>query len=76
MKRIDLGPFHLDRRVGEGGMGEVWRGRHSHSGLRVAVKMIKPHVVAEERFRTAFLREVESVTRLDHPGIVRVFDHG
>ena len=73
---VRLGPFLLEEPVGIGGMGEVWRGRHAATGMRVAAKMIKPDVAGEERFRGAFLREVESVTRLDHPGVVLVFDHG
>lgn len=76
MSELRLGAFVLDDPIGKGGMGEVWRGHHAATGLPVAVKMIKPEFAPEGRFKAAFLREVESVAALDHPGVVLVFDHG
>lgn len=76
MSEIQLGAFVLEDPIGQGGMGEVWRGRHPGTGMPVAVKMIKPDIAAGGRFHASFKKEIESVAALDHPGIVLVFDHG
>jgi serine/threonine protein kinase/tetratricopeptide (TPR) repeat protein len=76
MKPLQLGPFLLDEQIGKGGMGHVWRGRHAHRDVAVAVKVVtseraqKPHAIA------AFRDEVHAMARLAHPGIVLVFDTG
>jgi tetratricopeptide (TPR) repeat protein len=69
-------PFERRRRLGLGGMGEVWLGVHQPTGLPVAIKSILSERASDPRFRRAFSREVEAVAALDHPGIVMVFDHG
>ena len=73
-KGTRLGPFELDEYIDVGGMGTVWLAHHVHTRLPVAVK------IAREAHDTAdilqFKREVEAVASLDHPNIVRVFDHG
>ncbi|MFZ5476864.1 MAG: serine/threonine-protein kinase PknK [Myxococcota bacterium] len=68
-----LGPFRLLGPVARGGMGEVWRGLHVRQRVPVAVK-----VLGEEggRWRETLEAEVRAVARLDHPGVVLVFDHG
>lgn len=57
-------------------MGEVWRGRHREQGLPVAVKVVHARLWSREESRVAFRDEVRAVARLDHPGVVAVFDHG
>jgi eukaryotic-like serine/threonine-protein kinase len=71
-----VGPFLLDAPIGQGGMGEVWRGRHREEDLPVAVKVITAAEARNPEVRAAFRNEVRSVARLDHPGIVRVFEYG
>ncbi len=71
-----LGEFELLERVAEGGMGEVWRGRHRRLGLPVAVKLLSGQLAAEERFRDAFRWEVRAVARLGHPAVVALYDVG
>ncbi|MCA9563728.1 MAG: protein kinase, partial [Myxococcales bacterium] len=71
-----MGPFVLEARVGQGGMGEVWRGRHVKTEVPVAVKVITRRRSREEAFRDAFSREIDAVARLDHPGIVTIHDFG
>ncbi len=76
MNLTKLGPFLLEERIGKGGMGHVWRGRHTHQDVEVAVKVVtseraqKPHAIA------AFRDEVHAMARLAHPGVVLVFDTG
>ena len=71
-----LGPFDLGELVGRGGMGEVWRARPRHGGPDLAVKVLTASRARDPRFQQAFRDEVRAVARLDHPGIIHVFDHG
>jgi serine/threonine protein kinase/tetratricopeptide (TPR) repeat protein len=72
---IPLGPFRLDRKIGRGGMADVWRGRHP-DGTLVAVKALKASTVANSDFLAAFRSEVRAVAGLSHPRITRIYDHG
>jgi serine/threonine protein kinase/tetratricopeptide (TPR) repeat protein len=71
-----IGPYLLDRRIGRGGMGEVWSALHVHANLPVAIKIITDERAAEPRYQRAFRREIRAVAGLDHPSIVRVHDVG
>jgi nicotinamidase/pyrazinamidase len=72
----NLGRCRLIARIGEGGMGVVYRGWHEDLDLPVAVKFLNPDRVAEGRGGERFLREARLAARLNHPGVVRVFDCG
>ncbi len=71
---VHLGPFELGERIGEGGMGVVYRGRHRTTGVEVAVKVIDRAI--EEESRQEFHREVQAHAGLVHPGIVYLFEYG
>src|SRR5688572_11748766 len=71
-----LGEFQLKERVGRGGMGIVYRARQPSLQRDVALKVIRPERLFFEGARERFRREVESVARLEHPGIVRVYEAG
>ncbi|HEY2738843.1 MAG TPA: serine/threonine-protein kinase, partial [Thermoanaerobaculia bacterium] len=73
---IPLGPFGLIRRIGRGGMAEVWSGVHITQGVPVAVKVMTGERLRDAQYREAFRNEVQAVASLDHPGIVMVLDHG
>jgi len=73
---VELGPFLVEARVGAGGMGSVWRGRHRAQGTPVAVKVITGQGAADPALQAAFRNEVRAAARLDHPNIVRLFDAG
>ncbi len=73
---FELGTFTLHYKIGEGGMGEVWLGTHKTLGTSVAVKVLREDRIQDPRMRENFLREAESVARLSHPGIIKVFDYG
>lgn len=73
---IPLGPFHLERRIGRGGMAEVWSGVHAAQQVPVAVKVMTGERARNLQYRASFRNEVQAVASLDHPGIVLVFDHG
>ncbi len=69
--------YHLVEYVGSGGMGVVYRALPSDSGPQVAVKILKPDIVAKDgECARLFEQEVEAVRRLEHPNIVRLLDGG
>lgn len=78
MPEIFLGPFLLHKPIGQGGMAQVWGGKHAATGVDVAVKVMTPRglVPGNSRYLGAFRAEVRQTARLDHPGIVVVLDHG
>lgn len=70
-----IGQYRLRKRLGRGGMGEVWAAHHKGLRRDVAVKMLEgseADPVARERFE----REVRATCELRHPHTVRVFDYG
>ncbi|MCA9539061.1 MAG: protein kinase [Myxococcales bacterium] len=73
---IPLGPFDLEKRIGRGGMADVWLGYHRVQGTRAAIKVMARKMAGERRFRAGFAQEVTAVAGLDHPGVVAVFDRG
>ncbi len=73
---IALGPFELIECIGEGGMGEVWRGRHRTEDIPIAAKIITGSHRSEDKSLERFKREVRSIASLNHPGIITVLDYG
>ena len=71
-----LGPFTLEAPIGRGGMGEVWRGRHTRDGAPIAVKMITAELSHSAESRARFREEVRAVARLDHPNVILLLDYG
>jgi eukaryotic-like serine/threonine-protein kinase len=71
---MELGPYTLESKIGEGGMGTVWRARHATLGRAAAVKLIARDVddVSTRRFE----REAQLTAQLTHPNAVTVFDSG
>jgi len=70
-----LGRYRLDRPIGRGGMGEVWRARDQF-GNRVAVKTLLSGEAATEAQIRRFKREAEIMSRLQHRNLCRVFEVG
>lgn len=71
-----LGPYRLSHKLGEGGMGEVWRAEHRLLKRPCAVKFVRPELAADPAVASRFAREVHAVTGLTHPNTVRVYDYG
>ncbi|MBA2663354.1 MAG: tetratricopeptide repeat protein [Bradymonadaceae bacterium] len=57
-------------------MGEVWRADHVVQGIAVAIKFMTARRARDPKFQAAFREEVRAMARLDHPGIIMVFDCG
>ena len=73
---IRLGPFSLERPIARGGMAEVWRGVHAAEQVPVAIKVLTGVRAREEAFVRALKNEIHAVARLDHPGIIVLYDRG
>ncbi len=59
-----LGPYHITKTVGRGGMGTVYAGRHEETGELVAVKILATGLEDDPRFRTRFSAEIETLKKL------------
>ncbi len=66
-------PFELMEKLGEGGMGVVYRGRYVGNNRIVAVKILPDDVAANENLVARFDREIEILKQLKHPHIVNCF---
>ena len=71
-----IGQYALKRKLGEGGMGEVWLAEHALLKRPCAVKFIRPDLAAHPATAARFAREVQAVTGLTHANTVRVYDYG
>ena len=69
-----LGKYVILDRIGSGSMGRVYKAQHQLMGRIVALKVIAPEIVTNERAVARFYREMKLVGKLDHPNVVRAFD--
>ncbi len=69
-----VGPYRIDRRLGRGGMGEVYAGFDERLDRPVALKRIWADQEEGGTARQRFQREARSVARLHHPAIVQIYD--
>jgi serine/threonine-protein kinase len=80
----ELGSYHLVEKLGEGGMGEVWKAEHRMLARPAAIKLIHPDAVKEEaesgatpgRHLARFEREVQATAQLRSPHTIEVYDYG
>lgn len=71
-----LNQYRLLAKLGQGGMGEVYKAEHELLRKVVALKVLKQQLTSDSSFVTRFRREMQAVGRLDHPNIVRALDAG
>ena len=71
-----LGNYEIVDKLGEGGMGEVWRARDNRLNRTVAIKILPSEVAADPARRARFEQEAHSLAALNHPNIVTIYDVG
>jgi hypothetical protein len=71
-----FGQYQLKRRLGAGGMGEVYLAEHLLLRRPCAVKLIRPEKTSDPAILRRFVREVQVTATLTHPNTIQVFDYG
>jgi tRNA A-37 threonylcarbamoyl transferase component Bud32 len=71
-----LGQYRLGRRLGSGGMGEVYLAEHQLLKRPCALKLIRPDDATDSHARERFEREVRLTATLSHPNTVEIYDYG
>ena len=70
------GRYRVLRRLGSGGMADVWLAEDSHLQRQVALKVLHKQFAQDREFVERFRREAEAAAGLQHPNVVSVFDRG
>jgi eukaryotic-like serine/threonine-protein kinase len=70
------GRYRILRRIGSGGMADVYCAEDTQLGRQVALKLLYPRFAEDEQFVERFRREASSAAGLQHPNVVQVFDRG
>lgn len=68
--------YHIESKIAEGGMGNVYRARHLQLEIPVAVKLMLPELVADETSMERFRREAQATMQIRHPNAIMVTDFG
>ena len=71
-----LGRYVLSRKLGAGGMAEVWEAFDEGLHRSVAVKVVRDEIAGEAEFRGRFIREARLAAQLEHPRILPIYDFG
>ncbi|MBI4614737.1 MAG: protein kinase [Planctomycetes bacterium] len=73
---VVAGRYRIQEPVGQGGMGAVYLARHLETGTLVALKALFLPDARRDEARERFRREIEALSELRHPNLVRILDHG
>src|SRR6184192_2402787 len=71
-----IGPYEIVSLLGEGGMGQVYRGRDPRLGREVAIKVLAQDSARDDEALARFEREARAVASLSHPNILAIYDIG
>src|SRR5690349_676956 len=70
------GRYRLIRKLGEGGMGEVYAAEHIHIEKKVAIKLLRPEIVSNQEAVSRFRQEARSASSIGHRNIIGIDDFG
>ena len=70
----EIGPYRIVRCLGSGGMSKVYLGQHGDTGKEVAIKVLRPDLIARSNAVQRFEVEFHAARKLDHPNMVRAYD--
>ena len=68
--------YHVQKKLGEGGMGQVYLAEHVKMGRQSAVKVMHPAMVHDANAIGRFNREASNASRIDHPNVAAIYDFG
>jgi serine/threonine-protein kinase len=73
-ENTEVGHYQIVKKIGAGGMGEVYLADDTELDRKVALKFLPPHLCQDEDCRKRFKREAQAAARLDHPNIIPVYE--
>jgi eukaryotic-like serine/threonine-protein kinase len=74
--RLIAGNFRIDKLIGSGAMGNVYKAEQLSLGKAVAVKVLHAHLMSDEKLVLRFKREAKSASLLNHPNSIQIIDSG
>ncbi len=69
-----IGHYRVLEKIGEGGMGVVYKARDAHLDRTVAIKVLPAEAMADPERKRRFVQEARAASALNHPGIVQIYD--
>lgn len=70
------GKYCIESKIGQGGMGNVYKAKHVHMDTVVAVKILHPHLMSDQTTVERFRREARAAITVNHPNAIHVMDFG